>query len=87
MIISEHLNCSLDHSKLAIGVAIGVGAITAIGLAYLYKKKLDNSPPKKYVKILLILMSRLYLTIFSTDGEELGRFRSLFVIQSNPVEQ
>lgn len=49
MFIAEH--CSLDNSKLAIGAAIGVGS--ALGFAYLYKKKLENTPPKKYVSLVI----------------------------------
>lgn len=38
---------SIDSSKLAVTLAVGVGTATAIGLAYLYRKNLENLPPKR----------------------------------------
>ncbi|KAG4079961.1 hypothetical protein HA402_006273 [Bradysia odoriphaga] len=42
---------SIDSSRLAVTIAVGVGTATAIGLAYLYRKNLENLPPKRWRKV------------------------------------
>lgn len=41
---------SIGSPKVAISIAVGVGTATVIGLAYLYRKNLENSPPKRLSK-------------------------------------
>lgn len=38
---------SIDSSKIAVTIAVGVGTAAVIGLAYLHRKNLENSPPKR----------------------------------------
>ncbi|XP_055684866.1 mitochondrial amidoxime reducing component 2-like [Lutzomyia longipalpis] len=40
-----------DNSKVTLGVAVGVGVVAAVTAGYLYKKKLENSPPKKWRRV------------------------------------
>uniref|UniRef100_A0A1L8E041 Putative mitochondrial amidoxime reducing component 2 n=1 Tax=Nyssomyia neivai TaxID=330878 RepID=A0A1L8E041_9DIPT len=42
---------SSDNSNVTIGVAVGVGVVAAVTAGYLYKKKLDNSPPKRWRRV------------------------------------